>query len=419
VDGASFTELVRDGLEHMHSRPRLAAHPLAATLGREGHPRADEQVRRLLLDAIEALRPVGSSRHDAEWRQHRQLVLRYAEGMSRDQAARAIGVSARQASRDHEHAVEALASLLRLRGRGDELLLRGDGALGGDVVEEASKLAAAEEGATDLGATVHGVLATLRNLAAARRVSFSTAVDDPLPAVAVGRTLLRQAMLHVLMHATRLAPGGRLLVTASDTARGVVVKIRPAWYSPERVERSPAVEAASEAPSLLGAARQLIEAQGGLLEVAGLPEGEEIVLVLPPVPLRAVLVVDDNPDVGSLFQRYLRGEPYRVVQATSGEGARRLAAELQPEVIVLDVMLPSQDGWEILQRLRDDPVTRFIPVVVCSVLPERELAVSLGVAEFLAKPVTRSTLLATLERCCSIQGARPVRPSASVPPRPR
>jgi CheY-like chemotaxis protein len=419
VDGASFTELVRDGLEHMHSRPRLAAHPLAAALGAEGHPLADEQLRRLLLDAIEALRPVGSSRHDAEWRQHRQLVLRYAEGMGRDQAARAIGVSTRQASRDHEHAVEALASLLRLRGRGDELLVRGNAALGGDVVEEASKLAAAEEGATDLGATVQGVLATLRNLAAARRVSFSTAVDDPLPAVAVGRTLLRQAILHVLMHATRLAPGGRLLVTASDTARGVVVKIRPARSSPERMEQSPAAEAASEAPSLLGAARQLIEAQGGSLEVAGLPEGEEIVLVLPPVPLRAVLVVDDNPDVGSLFQRYLRGEPYRVVQATSGEGARRLAAELQPDVIVLDVMLPSQDGWEILQRLRDDPVTRFIPVVVCSVLPERELAVSLGVAEFLAKPVTRSTLLATLERCCSVQGARPGRPSASVPPRPR
>src|SRR5438128_2365696 len=207
----------------MHSRPRLAAHPLAAALGPEGHPLADEQLRRLLLDAIEALRPVGSSRHDAEWRQHRQLVLRYAEGMSRDQAARAIGVSTRQASRDHERAVEALASLLRVRGRDDELLVRGNAALGGDVVEEASKLAAAEEGA-------------------------------------------------------------------------------------------------SEAPSLLGAARQLIEAQGGLLEVAGPPEGEEIVLVLPPVPLRAVLVVDDNPDVGSLFQRYLRGEPYRVVQATSGEG---------------------------------------------------------------------------------------------------
>jgi len=419
VHGAAFTELVRDGLEHMHSRPRLAAHPLAAALGPEGHPLADEQLRRLLLDAIEALRPVGSSRHDAEWRQHRQLVLRYAEGMSRDQAARAIGVSTRQASRDHERAVEALASLLRVRGRDDELLVRGNAALGGDVVEEASKLAAAEEGATDLAATVQGVLATLRNLAAARRVSLSTAVDDPLPAVAVGRTLLRQALLHLLMHATRHAPGGRLLLTASDTARGVVVKIRPARYAPERMEQAAAAEATSEAPSLLGAARQLIEAQGGLLEVAGPPEGEEIVLVLPPVPLRAVLVVDDSPDVGSLFQRYLRGEPYRVVQATSGEGARRLAAELQPEVIVLDVMLPSQDGWEILQRLRDDPVTRFIPVVVCSVLPERELAVSLGVAEFLAKPVTRSTLLATLERCCSVQGARPGRPSASASPHPR
>jgi CheY-like chemotaxis protein len=148
-------------------------------------------------------------------------------------------------------------------------------------------------------------------------------------------------------------------------------------------------------------------------------DGEEIVLVLPPIPLHTVLVVDDNPDVVSLFQRYLRGEPYRVVQATSGEVAHRLATALRPDVLVLDVMLPSQDGWEGLQRLRDDPATRAIPVVVCSVLPERDLALSLGVAEFLAKPVMRTALIATLERWCPPRGTRPDRPSASASPRPR
>src|SRR5207302_2056237 len=114
MDPGSLTRLVRDALEHLNNRPRLGAHALAAALGPEGRPLTGEQLRRLLLDAIEQLRPVGpSSRSDGEWRQYRQLVLRHAEGQSRDQAARAIGVSARQASRDHERAVEALASVLR------------------------------------------------------------------------------------------------------------------------------------------------------------------------------------------------------------------------------------------------------------------------------------------------------------------
>jgi CheY-like chemotaxis protein len=420
MDPGSLTRLVRDALEHLHNRPRLGAHALAATLGPDGRPLTGEQLRRLLLDAIEQLRPVGpSSRSDGEWRQYRQLVLRHAEGQSRDQSARAIGVSARQASRDHERAVEALASVLRRHREQEGPPVGGDDALGGDVAQEASKVAAAEEGATDVAAAVTSALATLRNLAADQRVSFSTALDDPLPAVAIGRTLLRQAMLNVLMHAVRLSPGARIMVAASDTARGIVVKVRPAPGPTATVDARSAGSGAPDGPTLLGAARQLLEAQGGALDVAGPVDDEEIVLVLPPVPLHTVLVVDDNPDVVSLFQRYLRGEPYRVVQATSGEVAHRLATALRPDVLVLDVMLPSQDGWEVLQRLRDDPATRAIPVVVCSVLPERDLALSLGVAEFLAKPVTRTALIATLERWCPPRGTRRDRPSASASLRPR
>jgi len=91
-----------------------------------------------------------------------------------------------------------------------------------------------------------------------------------------------------------------------------------------------------------------------------------------------------------------------VIQAVSGTRAVALARELHPAVIILDVMIPSQDGWEILERLRADPETRGTPVVICSVLPEQTLALSLGVDQFLPKPVSRSALLAILQRCRSL-----------------
>jgi CheY-like chemotaxis protein len=111
-----------------------------------------------------------------------------------------------------------------------------------------------------------------------------------------------------------------------------------------------------------------------------------------------LLVVDDNPDMGELFRWYLADLDVRVVQARSAATALELARELRPEAITLDVMMPSQDGWQLLEQLRADPAIAEIPTVVCSVLPERALALSLGVAGFLAKPVTQQDLLTALSR---------------------
>jgi CheY-like chemotaxis protein len=94
----------------------------------------------------------------------------------------------------------------------------------------------------------------------------------------------------------------------------------------------------------------------------------------------------------------LEGSAYRVTQVRFAARAVATARDTQPAVILLDVVLPVQDGWEVLAALRTDPLTAKIPVVVCSVLPDRELALSLGAIDFLAKPVTRVTLLQTLAR---------------------
>jgi len=152
--------------------------------------------------------------------------------------------------------------------------------------------------------------------------------------------------------------------------------------------------------------------QAGSLHV-GLREGcaFHAAVLLPLGRAKTLLVIDDNPDVAALFARFVRDEGYRVLQASTGPAALRLAQQARPDAITLDVLMPSEDGWDILRRLKGDAGTRSIPVILCSVLPERSLALALGVAEFLNKPVTQQALLAALQRCVSTakanRGERP------------
>jgi CheY-like chemotaxis protein len=74
-----------------------------------------------------------------------------------------------------------------------------------------------------------------------------------------------------------------------------------------------------------------------------------------------------------------------------------MAEEQAPQVIVLDVMMPERDGWTVLGQLREHPKTHDIPVIVCSILSQEQLALTLGAAQFLRKPVTRQALLSALD----------------------
>ena len=88
-----------------------------------------------------------------------------------------------------------------------------------------------------------------------------------------------------------------------------------------------------------------------------------------------------------------------MIGATSGEEGLRLALQAPPDAIVLDVMMPEQDGWAILQRLRAEPTTHRVPVVICSVIDDPRLASSLGADVFVAKPVTEPQLREALRGC--------------------
>jgi CheY-like chemotaxis protein len=111
-----------------------------------------------------------------------------------------------------------------------------------------------------------------------------------------------------------------------------------------------------------------------------------------------VLVIDDDPAVRELMGRYLGREGFRVIVAASGDDGLRLAREKRPDAITLDVMMPGLDGWAVLGALKADAATADIPVVMLTIVDDRNLGYALGAAEYLTKPIDRDRLLAVLAR---------------------
>ncbi|MDT8341644.1 MAG: response regulator [Longimicrobiales bacterium] len=111
-----------------------------------------------------------------------------------------------------------------------------------------------------------------------------------------------------------------------------------------------------------------------------------------------VLVVDDEADSRVLMGHYLRDLGCRVLSATSAEEGLGLARTHRPDLITLDLRMPGMSGWEMLERLKDDPVTRAIPVVVVSIVAQEGRGRLLGAVDLLTKPVEREDLLRVLWR---------------------
>jgi CheY-like chemotaxis protein len=120
--------------------------------------------------------------------------------------------------------------------------------------------------------------------------------------------------------------------------------------------------------------------------------------VAPERSVATVLVVDDDPNIRDLLERLLARESYRVLLAAGGEEGLRLAREARPDIVTLDVMMPGMDGWTVLSRLKSDPETASIPVVMVTIVDDRNLGFALGVADYIVKPVERDRLVAVLRR---------------------
>jgi CheY-like chemotaxis protein len=120
--------------------------------------------------------------------------------------------------------------------------------------------------------------------------------------------------------------------------------------------------------------------------------------------LSKVLVIDDDPTMHDMIQRYLAREGFAHIMARDGAEGLRLARGLKPDVITLDVMMPGMDGWSVLKELKQDPELAGIPVVMLTLMDDRNLGFALGADDYILKPIDWEMLGAVIKRCVRHNG---------------
>jgi len=203
---------------------------------------------------------------------------------------------------------------------------------------------------------------------------------------------VRQALVNLLWAVVAAGVGGNGVFVASCADQEIRLTLCM-WRDDESL-----VPMDEQLVGSLDISRELVELGGGTLNTVSPTDGCSIIMTLPSaLPLRIpVHVIDDNADTLQLFHRYLAGTQFDLTSSRDPEEALADIIEVAPQAIVLDVMLPGVDGWELLGRLRGHPQTRDIPVVICTIIPQERLALALGAAAFLQKPFTRDALLSML-----------------------
>jgi|GEM_PF-2338657 len=121
-----------------------------------------------------------------------------------------------------------------------------------------------------------------------------------------------------------------------------------------------------------------------------------------------VLVIDDDPNARDLVARYLIREGLQVATASSGEEGLALAEKLKPDAIILDILMKGLNGFEVLARIKASPELNATPVIMCSILDERERGISLGAVGYLTKPFDSEQLINVLERHLLPDNVNPV-----------
>jgi signal transduction histidine kinase/DNA-binding response OmpR family regulator len=115
-----------------------------------------------------------------------------------------------------------------------------------------------------------------------------------------------------------------------------------------------------------------------------------------------ILCIDDDVNVQRLYKQYLDKKGYNIISLDGREDIQKIITEMNPEIIILDIMLPNKDGWEILSDLKDNIHTKNIPVIMASVLNEKNLAYKMKADEFLVKPISQEDLMSAINNCISV-----------------
>jgi signal transduction histidine kinase/CheY-like chemotaxis protein len=283
----------------------------------------------------------------------------------------------------------------------------------------------------DIQALVKEVLSIVQPLADKNENVIKVICPVDIGSFRSDQTKVKQCLLNLLSNANKFTSKGTLTLTvAREAGAGVCLRVSDTGVGMTKEQLGRLFEAFSQADASttkrfggtglgLAITKHFCTALGGDVTVESTPgTGSTFTIRLPdqgvapasaesyaPLPVAAdgratVLVVDDDSTVRCLLAKTLEKEGYRAILARNGVEALALAREHRPQAITLDVLMPQMDGWGALKELKSDPELSDIPVIMVTVLNERGMAIPLGAADFVTKPVDRQRLAAILRDHC-------------------
>jgi len=381
-------EEVKEAFDSLYDSLALSRASLCRHFGKVAqeidNQRRAQAMRSVLLNAIEALQPAAPHLPlTPTLRGYELLSLHYVQRLSLAEAAEELNISPRQAYRDLAQALERVTEYLReLAQRPAEVETNSHRALR-DELERVSALRVQ----VDLNQVIGSALDTLSPLAQAKGITLRNLVSQRLPDVMGEPSLLRQLLLSALSWVVRHC-GAQVITLEGQPERGHAA-VRIGFRA-----SSPIVDLAGSEVDYL------CRALGVALDLRHSGDHTQLELLIPLGKRHLVLVIEDNPAVIEMYTRMLQDtDMYELSSAPTPEAAAAMAESINPDVIILDILMPGQNGWSLLRSLRGKRATRDIPVLVCSVFDEPELAMSLGATEFLRKPVSTEQLVRALESC--------------------
>ncbi|HWO27452.1 MAG TPA: response regulator, partial [Candidatus Acidoferrum sp.] len=276
------------------------------------------------------------------------------------------------------------------------------------------------------------VLSTIRPLAMAKQITveYTSEGDSPLYA---DRVRFKQILYNLLSNAVKFTPkDGRIsidcvengdFVGISVTDTGIGIRVEDQAVIFEEFRQVEGDKDSTQEGTGLGLAitKRLVEQQGGKISLRSeFGRGSKFTFTVPlgakattaddaataithwcaqagEVRKPLVLVVDDEVPARELLASYLDSE-YRTVSAESGDEAVKKAQQLRPDAITLDVMMPGGSGFETMMALRKDPETANIPIIIVSIVDQKQVGFALGAADYLIKPIRKTVLLETIRK---------------------
>ncbi len=287
----------------------------------------------------------------------------------------------------------------------------------------------------DLHDIIKGVMSTAVGLVKDKpAVALKEDIADPLPTVRADATRVRQVMINLMSNASKFTDKGSITLRAQpieerdprsnqmaryvqisvvDTGAGIAeADMHKLFTAFSQVDSSPTRKVGGTGLGL-SICRSMIELHGGRIWVESkVDEGSTFAFILPlyqkeppppPPPdaasgAPAILVVEDDQGIVGLYRRYLEPHGYRLVGVDQSTEALPQALAQKPVAILLDVIMPNQDGWQVLADLKQNEQTRAVPVIVCTIVSDRERAMAMGAADYLTKPILEADLMQALQR---------------------